>query len=459
MQLTHRQTRKIRNRVLTNAIVIRLLLQTPAAAVATLRVGPVAAQKHPHMHLVAARLLPFEKAPYPIPLSAIVGLFRIISRAFDQPLAVLFGVILKRLVNVHPTLPRCLLQIKLRLPIRAPLKRPHQPLIDAQRLIWNRLPHVQPQRAPKATTRRTRPDRTVKTEQPRRRCRQRDPAVCTAPVRGKMQRLIVDARRHLALAIAQRRFQRLAHTCPLLCLEHHAVLHHHHLRRQLAPFERIRFIQTDHTSIQPHPQKALRLQKRCKVLRHRILRHRHRKQDESLLPRMRIDELIENALRRLRPHRSVAGRARRLRQSRKQHFEVVIDLRDRPHRRACAAHVVHLLDGDRRRDALDGVHLRLVHPLEELSRVGRKRLHIPPLPFRIDRIKRQRRLSRSAWPRDHIQLSQRQIQIHPLQIVLPRPTNANDIVERLPGGSFFGNTRHGGARVTIRPSLATGRSR
>ena len=249
------------------------------------------------MHLVAARLLPFEKAANAIPLATIVRIFRIVPRAFNEPLAILLRVIFKRLVDVHATLPRRLFKIDLRLAIRAPLKRPHQTLIDAQRLIWNRLPHVQPQRTTKATTRRTRPNGTVKTEQTRRRRRQRDAAVRTTPVRGKMQRLIVDARRHLALAIAQRRFQRLAHTRALFRLQHHAVLHHHHLRRKLAALERIRLIQTNHIPIQPHPQKSLCLQKRREVRRHRILRHRHRKQNERLLPRMRVQQLVENALR------------------------------------------------------------------------------------------------------------------------------------------------------------------
>jgi hypothetical protein len=42
---------------------------------------------------------------------------------------------------------------------------------------------------------------------------------------------------------------------------------------------------------------------------------------------------------------------------------------------------IALFDGDRRRNAFDAVHLRLVHPVEELARVGREGLDVAPLAF------------------------------------------------------------------------------
>src|SRR5262249_46570723 len=51
-----------------------------------------------------------------------------------------------------------------------------------------------------------------------------------------------------------------------------------------------------------------------------------------------------------------------------------------------------LLDRDSRREPLDRVEVGLLHLLEELARVRGQRLDIAPLPFRVDRVKRQRGL-------------------------------------------------------------------
>ena len=82
---------------------------------------------------------------------------------------------------------------------------------------------------------------------------------------------------------------------------------------------------------------------------------------------------------------------------------------------------VRLLDRDGRRNAADRIHLRLVHALEKLPRVGRKRLHIPPLALRIDGVESERRLPAPARPGDHVQLAQRQIEIEPLQLFCRAP--------------------------------------
>ena len=135
-------------------------------------------------------------------------------------------------------------------------------------------------------------------------------------------------------------------------------------------------------------------------------------------------------------HGPFAAGAGGLGETREDHFEVVIDLRDRADGAARAAHVVDLLDGDRGRDAFDRIHLRLVHALEELPRVRRKRLHIPPLAFRVDRIKGQRRLPAAARSRDDIQFPQRQVEVDALQIVLLRPADADGVGDEFAGGFF-----------------------
>jgi hypothetical protein len=52
---------------------------------------------------------------------------------------------------------------------------------------------------------------------------------------------------------------------------------------------------------------------------------------------------------------------------------------------------IFLADRDRWRDAVDLVHVGLFRAIQELAGVSRERLHIPPLPFGVNGIERQRK--------------------------------------------------------------------
>ena len=67
---------------------------------------------------------------------------------------------------------------------------------------------------------------------------------------------------------------------------------------------------------------------------------------------------------------AAAVAAERAPDARVQQAHVVVDFRRRPDRRARVADAVLLTDRDRRRDAVDAIDVRLLHPLEELPRVG-----------------------------------------------------------------------------------------
>src|SRR5665811_1066129 len=75
--------------------------------------------------------------------------------------------------------------------------------------------------------------------------------------------------------------------------------------------------------------------------------------------------------------------------------EVVVDLRDRPHRGPGIARRCLLVDGDGRGQALYGVDVRLVHLPEELAGVRRQALHVAALTFGVDGIEGEARLTRS----------------------------------------------------------------
>ncbi len=72
-----------------------------------------------------------------------------------------------------------------------------------------------------------------------------------------------------------------------------------------------------------------------------------------------------------------------------QEAEVVVEFGDGPDGRPRVVGPVLLVDGDGGREALDGLDLRLVHLAEEVPRVGRKRLDVPPLALRVDGVERE----------------------------------------------------------------------
>src|SRR5262249_57602029 len=82
-----------------------------------------------------------------------------------------------------------------------------------------------------------------------------------------------------------------------------------------------------------------------------------------------------------------------------------------------------VLDGDGRREGVYGVGVGLVHLLEELASVRRQRLDVAALPFRVEGVEGERRLSRAREPRDDDELLARDLDVDALQIV---PAGAAD---------------------------------
>ena len=89
---------------------------------------------------------------------------------------------------------------------------------------------------------------------------------------------------------------------------------------------------------------------------------------------------------------------------------------------------VLLLDGDGGQDAVDLVDVRPVDALQELPHVGRHRLDEPPLPLGVERVERQRRLSRTRRAGHHRQLPLRDVDRNVLEIVGPRPADGDGAI-------------------------------
>ncbi len=174
---------------------------------------------------------------------------------------------------------------------------------------------------------------------------------------------------------------------------------------------------------------------------------------ESAIPvlRQRLTELEERlglvdpdrvAHRRPRAREPLGGRLRGIARARRHSLDAAVGAgRDRlageergevrlqvgqgRERRAARLHWRAAVDRHRRRDRRELVDRRTLEALEELPRVRREALHEPPLAFGIERIDRERRLSRSARPRQGNELAGRKVEIDGLKIVRTRAAEAN----------------------------------
>src|SRR5215469_4181900 len=110
---------------------------------------------------------------------------------------------------------------------------------------------------------------------------------------------------------------------------------------------------------------------------------------------------------------------------REQEAQIVVNLGNGAHRRTWAAAGGFLFDRNRRAQAINGVHIRPFHLIQELAGVGGERLYIAPLTLSINRIERQRRLPRPAQSGDYRERVTRDLDIDVLKIVLAGAPNRN----------------------------------
>ena len=146
---------------------------------------------------------------------------------------------------------------------------------------------------------------------------------------------------------------------------------------------------------------------------------------EDLEPRplRELEDLVDDLLRRLASDRPSALRAVGVADPRVQHPEVVVDLGDRPDRRTGILRRRLLVDRDRRREPLDEVDVRLLHLPEELARVRRERLDVPPLALRVDRVERERGLPGPGQAGEHDERVPGELERDVPQVVLPGAVN------------------------------------
>src|SRR5205814_5012893 len=115
--------------------------------------------------------------------------------------------------------------------------------------------------------------------------------------------------------------------------------------------------------------------------------------------------------RRFRANFAAAAGTERARRPSPKQFQEIVDLCDRANARARRFYGVRLFDRDRWRDSANVIDQRLVHALEELSHVRTEGFDVTALPFGIDGVESQRRLSTSARPGHNAQLSKRKNEV------------------------------------------------
>ena len=223
-------------------------------------------------------------------------------------------------------------------------------------------------------------------------------------------RILQDMHMQPAAADAQRGFQRLGESSGVGAGGPQPVLH---------DFDRLPAARAD-------ARVALLLEQRQHFAVLEILRYRDVETDE----RARIAgcsrpllQIAADALGRVAADDIPAASAVQMRAAREQQLEMVVELGHRADGRARGAHRIRLVDGDRWRNALDAVHRRLVHAVEELPRVRREGFHVAPLAFGVQRVEHQRRLSRTGHTGDHDEFAGRDLEVEVLQVVLAGAAN------------------------------------
>ncbi len=133
-----------------------------------------------------------------------------------------------------------------------------------------------------------------------------------------------------------------------------------------------------------------------------------------------LEDLVRNLVRRLARDGASALRAVRRANARVEKAQVVVDLRHSANGRARVAARGLLVDGDRGRQAVDRVQVRLVHLAQEHARVAAERLDVAALALRVDGVEGQARLAGARESRNYHELVAWNGDVYVAQVVLAR---------------------------------------
>ena len=193
----------------------------------------------------------------------------------------------------------------------------------------------------------------------------------------------------------------------------------------LGPLQDDRAVQVAEAAVHPDVDEALLEQAVEELVVLALAAADDRGQEPDLLPGRGLADAGDDLLGRLLADLAAAGGAVRRPDPGEEQAQQVVGLGDRAHGRAGVGRDRLLVDGDGRRDALDGLDLGLLHHLHVLAGVGRHALDVAALALGEEGVESQRGLARAAGPGDDDELMARQADVDPLQIVLGRLLDDN----------------------------------
>ena len=244
--------------------------------------------------------------------------------------------------------------------------------------------------------------RRVEGEDARLQLRQADAVLGAGEALGERHRLAVDhVDRDEPVGELERRLDRVRQPVAQVVLHHEPV--DDDLDRVLELLVELDLlVEVARLAVHLHAREALAAQLLEEVLVLALAVADDRRVDRELRLLGQAQHLVDDRLDRLPGDRPPADGAVRTPCARVEKAEVVVDLRDRAHRRARVPRGRLLVDRDRRREPVDRVHVRLLHHLQELARVGGERLDVAPLALRVDRVEGERGLPGAGEPGDLI---------------------------------------------------------
>ena len=136
------------------------------------------------------------------------------------------------------------------------------------------------------------------------------------------------------------------------------------------------------------------------------------------------------------PHRQRGFAVEQVCGTGEQELQVIVQLGHRADRGTRRPDRIGLVDRDCGRHAIDPVHRRLVHPVEELARICRECLDVATLAFGIQRVEHQARLAGTAGAGDHRQFAGAQVEVEVFEVVLPGAADADQSLGH-PGALFL----------------------
>jgi hypothetical protein len=196
-------------------------------------------------------------------------------------------------------------------------------------------------------------------------------------------RLVHEGQHRQAVGQPQGGFQALSQT--LACIRTHAQAVHHRLDTVLAlGIELGDLLQFPHRAIHPRPHQTLVAQIDKYLIMFALAVLYHRRQQHDAQPLRQRQHLIDHLAHGLRRQRhTMLGAAWNAGPGIEQ-TQVIVDFGDGTHGRARVVGGGFLFDRNRRGQALDVIHVGLVHQREELARIGREGLDITPLAFGVE---------------------------------------------------------------------------